>query len=58
MMPWPLPYERYEWQTEILYELVALEEVREALAQETGKRVELFDVSREAGYLPSKELKR
>ncbi len=48
-----LSYERYEWQTEILDELVASEEVREALAQDTGKRVELADVSREAGFDPA-----
>lgn len=45
-----LSYERYEWQTEILDELVASEEVREALAQDTGKRIELADVAREAGF--------
>ncbi len=48
-----LSYERYEWQTEILDELVASEEVREALAQDTGKRVELADVAREAGFDPA-----
>jgi antitoxin StbD len=48
-----LSYERYEWQMEILDELVASEEVREALAQDTGKRVELADVSREAGFDPA-----
>jgi antitoxin StbD len=48
-----LSYERYEWQTEILDELVASEEVREALAEDTGKRVELADVSREAGFDPA-----
>lgn len=48
-----LSYERYERQTEILDELVASEEVREALAQDTGKRVELADVSREAGFDPT-----
>jgi len=48
-----LSYERYEWQTEILDELVASEEVREALAQDSGKRVELADVSREAGFDPA-----
>jgi PHD/YefM family antitoxin component YafN of YafNO toxin-antitoxin module len=48
-----LSYERYERQMEILDELVASEEVREALAQDTGKRVELVDVSREAGFDPA-----
>jgi antitoxin StbD len=48
-----LSYERYEWQTEILDELVASEEVREAIAQDTGKRVELVDVAREAGFDPA-----
>lgn len=48
-----LSYERYEWQTEILDELVASEEVREALTQDTGNRVELADVSREAGFDPA-----
>jgi antitoxin StbD len=48
-----LSYERYEWQTEILDELVASEEVRDALAEDTGKRVELADVSREAGFDPA-----
>jgi hypothetical protein len=48
-----LSYERYEWQTEILDELVASEEVREAIAQDIGKRVELADVAREAGFDPA-----
>jgi hypothetical protein len=48
-----LSYERYEWQTEILDELVASEEVREAIAQDTGKRVELADVASEAGFDPA-----
>lgn len=48
-----LSYERYEWQTEILDELVASEEVREAIAQDTGNRVELADVAREAGFDPA-----
>lgn len=48
-----LSYERYEWLTEILDELVASEEVREALATDTGKRVELADVAREAGFDPA-----
>jgi antitoxin StbD len=48
-----LSYERYEWQTEILDELVASEEVRETIAQDTGKRVELADVAREAGFDPA-----
>ena len=48
-----LSYEQYEWQTEILDELVASEEVREAIAQDTGKRVELADVAREAGFDPA-----
>lgn len=45
-----LSYERYEWLTEVLDELVASEEVREALEADTGKRVELADVAREAGF--------
>lgn len=48
-----LSYERYEWQTEILDELVASEEVRGAIAQDTGNRVELADVTREAGFDPA-----
>ena len=48
-----LSYERYMWQMEILDELVASEEVREAIAQDTGKRVELADVAREAGFDPA-----
>jgi antitoxin StbD len=48
-----LSYERYESLTEILDELVASEEVREALAGDTGKRVELADVAREAGFDPA-----
>jgi antitoxin StbD len=48
-----LSYERYEWLTEVLDELVASDEVREALAQDTGKRIELADVAREAGFDPA-----
>ena len=48
-----MSYERYEWQTQILDELVASEEVREALAEDTGKRVELADIAREAGFDPT-----
>jgi PHD/YefM family antitoxin component YafN of YafNO toxin-antitoxin module len=48
-----LSYERYEWLTEVLDELVASEEVREALAKDTGKRVELADVAQEAGFDPA-----
>ncbi|HEX7246124.1 MAG TPA: type II toxin-antitoxin system Phd/YefM family antitoxin [Solirubrobacterales bacterium] len=48
-----LSYERYEWLTEVLDELVASEEVREAIAEDTGKRVELADVAREAGFDPA-----
>ncbi len=48
-----LSYERYEWLTEVLDELVAAEEVREALAKDTGKRAELSDVAREAGFDPA-----
>jgi antitoxin StbD len=48
-----LSYQRYEWQMEILDELVASEEVREAIAKDTGKRVELADVAREAGFDPA-----
>jgi len=43
---------QYEWQTEILDELVASEEVRETISRDTGKRVELADVTREAGFDP------
>jgi antitoxin StbD len=48
-----LSYERYEWLTEVLDELVASEEVREALEADTGKRVELAEVAREAGFDPA-----
>lgn len=48
-----LSYQRYEWLIEVLDELVASEEVREALAKDTGKRVELADVAREAGFDPA-----
>lgn len=48
-----LSYERYEWLTEVLDELVASEEIRETLAKDTGKRVELSDVAREAGFDPA-----
>lgn len=48
-----LSYERYEWLTEVLDELVASEEVREALETDTGKRIELADVAREAGFDPA-----
>jgi antitoxin StbD len=48
-----LSFERYEWQMEILDELAASEEVREAIAQDTGNRVELADVAREAGFDPA-----
>jgi PHD/YefM family antitoxin component YafN of YafNO toxin-antitoxin module len=48
-----LSYERYEWLIEVMDELVASEEVREALAEDTGKRVELADVAREAGFDPT-----
>ncbi len=48
-----LSYERYERQMEILDELVASEEVREALAQDAGKRIEMADVAREAGFDPA-----
>jgi hypothetical protein len=48
-----LSYERYEWLTEVLDELVASEEVREALEVDTGKRIGLSDVAREAGFDPA-----
>jgi PHD/YefM family antitoxin component YafN of YafNO toxin-antitoxin module len=48
-----LSYERYEWLTEVLDELVASEEIREALEADTGKRIELADVAREAGFDPA-----
>src|SRR5262249_44120397 len=48
-----LSYQRYEWITEVLDELVASEEVREAFAKDTGKRIELADVAREAGFDPA-----
>lgn len=47
-----LSYERYERLIEALDELVASEEVREALESDTGKRAELADVAREAGFDP------
>jgi hypothetical protein len=43
----------FESMAEILDELVASEEVREAIAEDTGKRVELADVAREAGFDPA-----
>ncbi|HET7483812.1 MAG TPA: hypothetical protein VFJ64_00380 [Solirubrobacterales bacterium] len=48
-----LSYEEYKWLTEALDELVASEEVREALALDTGKRAELDDVVHEAGFDPA-----
>jgi antitoxin StbD len=48
-----LSYARYARLVEILDELVASEEVREALAEDTGKRVELAEVAREAGFDPA-----
>jgi PHD/YefM family antitoxin component YafN of YafNO toxin-antitoxin module len=48
-----LSYERYEWLTEVLDELVASEEVREALAMDTGERAELANVAHEAGFDPA-----
>lgn len=48
-----LSYERYEWLIEVLDELVASEEVREALAGDTGRRAELADVARVAGFDPA-----
>ncbi len=48
-----LSYERYERLIEFLDELAASEEVREALARDTGKRAELADVVRESGFNPS-----
>lgn len=48
-----LSYQRYERLVEVLDELAASEEVREALAKDTGKRVELADVAREGGFDPS-----
>jgi len=41
------------WLAEVLDELVASEEVREALAKDTGRRVELADVAQEAGFDPA-----
>jgi hypothetical protein len=49
-----LSYARYARLVEIFDELVASEEVREALAKDTGERVELADVAREAGFDPVK----
>lgn len=46
-------YEIYKWQTEILDELVAWGEVREAIAKDTGERVELSGVACEAGFDPA-----
>jgi hypothetical protein len=40
----------FQWLTGVLDELVASEEVREVLEADTGKRVELADVAREAGF--------
>lgn len=37
----------------LLEELAASEEVREALAKDTGERMELADVTREGGFDPS-----
>lgn len=48
-----LSYQRYERFIEVLDDLVASEEVREALAHDTGKRVELADVVTEAGLDPA-----
>ncbi len=48
-----LSYERYEWLNEVLDELVASEEVHEALLEDTGKRAELADVASEAGFDPA-----
>jgi DNA polymerase/3'-5' exonuclease PolX len=48
-----LSYERYLRLTEVLDELVASEEVREAMRKDTGKRMELADVAREAGFDPA-----
>lgn len=45
-----LSYARYVRLVEILDELVASEEVREALAKDTGERVELAEVARQAGF--------
>jgi hypothetical protein len=47
-----LSYARYARLVEVLDELVASEEVREALAKDTGERVELAEVAREAGFDP------
>jgi hypothetical protein len=47
-----LSYERYEWLIDVLDELVASEEVRDAQAADTGQRVELADVARDAGFDP------
>jgi len=38
---------------EVLDELVASEQVRAALEADTGKRVELAEVAREAGFDPA-----
>jgi antitoxin StbD len=48
-----LSYERYERQVEILDELVASEEVREALAADTGGRIEIAELARETGFDPA-----
>jgi antitoxin StbD len=48
-----LSYARYVRLVEILDELVASEEVREALAKDAGERVELAEVAREAGFDPA-----
>lgn len=44
---------RYELPSEVLDELVVSEEVREALAADSGKRVELADVAWKAGFNPA-----
>jgi hypothetical protein len=43
---WPAPLR------ELLDDLVASEEIREALAVDTGERVELAEVARESGFDP------
>lgn len=48
-----LSYQRYERLIEILDDLVASEEVRDAMAADTGKRIELADVVIEAGLDPA-----
>ena len=48
-----LSCEHYERRVEILDELVASGEVREALDEDTGGRIEVADLAREAAFDPA-----